>query len=74
MTKFKTFADDNLNKNNLPKCVFDRVENIVGKRENASNQHFLSLQCFQRAFNPGSLKSRLYGKELKSSVFALFFL
>ena len=28
--------------------VFDRVENIVGKGENAGDQHFLLfLQCFQ---------------------------
>ena len=31
--------------------VFDRVENIVGKRENAGYQHFLIFpQCFQMAF------------------------
>ena len=30
--------------------VFDRVENIVGKGENAGYQHFLLfLQCFQKA-------------------------
>ena len=30
--------------------VFDRVENIVGKGENAGYQHFLLFpQCFQKA-------------------------
>ena len=31
------------------KFVFGRVENIVGKGENAGNQHFLLFpQCFQK--------------------------
>ena len=33
--------------------VFDRVENIVGKGENAGYQHFLLfLQCFEKASFP----------------------
>ena len=37
--------------------VFDRVENIVGKGENAGYQHFLLFpQCFQKAFYSGSLQ------------------
>ena len=33
--------------------VFDRVENIMGKGENAGYQHFLLFpQCFQRASFP----------------------
>ena len=40
--------------------VFDRVENTVGKGENAGYQHFLLFpQCFQKAFNSGSLKVRI---------------
>ena len=36
-----------------------RVENTVGKGENAGNQHFLLYpQCFQKASYPGSLKVR----------------
>ena len=32
--------------------VFDRIENIEGKGENAGNQHFLLFpQCFQKAFD-----------------------
>ena len=39
--------------------VFDRVENIVGKGENAGNQHFLLFpQCFQKASFLGVVKSR----------------
>ena len=37
--------------------VFDRVENIAGKGENASYQHFLPFpQCFHKDSNTGSLK------------------
>ena len=48
-TKLKAFADDKLNnKNDI--YVFDRVENIVGKGENAGYQHFLLFpQSFQKA-------------------------
>ena len=46
----KHFADDNLNVAQMMEFVFDRVENIVGKGENPSYQHFLLLpQCFQKA-------------------------
>ena len=39
------------------KFVLVRVENIVGKGENADYQHFLLFpQCFQKASFPGSLK------------------
>ena len=37
--------------------VLERVENIVGKGENAGNQHFLLFpQCFQKPSFSGSLK------------------
>ena len=37
--------------------VIDRVENIVGKGENADYQHFLLLpQCFQKDSSYASLK------------------
>ena len=33
--------------------VFDRIENIVGKGENAGSKHFLLFpQCFQKTFSP----------------------
>ena len=53
----KAFADDNLNLNEKLKFALGRVENIVGKGENAGNQHFLLFpQCFQKASSLGSLK------------------
>ena len=37
--------------------VFDRVENIVGKEENAGYQHFLLFpQCFEKASFPDTSK------------------
>ena len=43
-------------KQNL-KFVLLRVENIVGKGENAGYQHFLLFpQCFQKGSNTASLK------------------
>ena len=39
------------------KFVFQRVENILGKGENAGYQHFLLLpQCFQNSTSSGFLK------------------
>ena len=38
-------------------CLLDRVENSVGKGENAGFQHFLLfLQCFPKPSSFGSLK------------------
>ena len=57
LTKFKAFADDNSNVAKMVIFVCDRVENIVGKGENAGYQHFLLFpQCLQKASFPGSLK------------------
>ena len=40
--------------------VLDRVENVVVKGENASDQHFLLLpQCFQKSSVSGSFKLRI---------------
>ena len=45
----KAFADDKINEAQMMISVFDRVENIVGKGENAGHQHFLLFpQCFQK--------------------------
>ena len=39
------------------KMVFGRLENIVGKGENAGHGHFLLFpQCFPKASSTGSLK------------------
>ena len=37
----KAFADDKINTAQMMISVFDGVENIVGKGENAGYQHFL---------------------------------
>ena len=39
-TKLKAFADNKLNVTEMIISVFDRVENIVGKRENAYTSNF----------------------------------
>ena len=47
-TKLKVFADDKSDVTKMMISVYDRVENIVGKGENAGYQHFLLFpQCFQ---------------------------
>ena len=56
-SKLKAFADNTIKIHKIMTFVFDRVENIVGKRENAGNQHFLLFpRCFHEAFYKGSLK------------------
>ena len=50
-SKSKAFADDKIKLARLIIFVFDRVENIVVKGENAGCQHFLLfLQCFHNTF------------------------
>ena len=54
------------------KSVSEKVENILGKEENADCQHFLLFpQCFQKASSSKVIKSRkklrLHGKELTLS-------
>ena len=57
VTKLKAFADDKINVAQMIFFVFDRVENIAGKGENAGYQHFLLFsQCFQKASFMGSLR------------------
>ena len=56
-SKLKAFADDKINVTENIKFVLGKVENIVGKGENAGNQHFLLFRlCFQQAFFSQSLK------------------
>ena len=44
------FAEDVVNLSEKSKDVFERVESIVGKGENAGYQHFLLFpQCFQKS-------------------------
>ena len=51
LSKLKAFAEDKSNVTQNIQFVFERIENIVGKEENAGYQHFLLFpQCFQKAF------------------------
>ena len=57
MTKLKPFADDKLNVAKMTISILDRVENPMGKGENAGYQHFLFFpQGFPKPFSLGSLK------------------
>ena len=48
--KFKAIADNKTNVSKKLKFVLGRVEDIVGKGENAGQQHFLLFsQCFEKA-------------------------
>ena len=61
--KALNFAGNNLNIAKMIISLFYKVENIVGKGENAGYQHFLlSPQAFQKACFSGSLKLGLCGK------------
>ena len=55
--KLKAFVDDTSNVYQKLKFALGRVENNVGKGENAGYQHFLLFpQCFQKFSSLGSLK------------------
>ena len=55
--KLKAFADSKFNFAKMLISLFDSVENIVGKGENAGYQHFLLFpQCFLKASFSGSLE------------------
>ena len=44
--------------NHMEKIVLNKIDNIVGKRENADYQHFLLFpQCFRKAFSLWPLKN-----------------
>ena len=59
LTNLKAFADNEFGVAKMLIALFDQVENIVEKGENAGNQHFLLFpQCFQKASFSGSLKVR----------------
>ena len=60
LSKSKAFADDNLKVYQKLKYILERVENIVGKGENAGYQHFLLFpQCFQKVSSLESLKVQI---------------
>ena len=63
-------ADDKIKVLKMIFPHFDRVENIVGKGENAGLlqcfQRVLFLPCFQRALYPGSSKVKIVSKRVNS--------
>ena len=59
-TKLKAFADDKMNVAEMTISLYDRIENTVGKEENAGYQHFLLFpQCFPKPSFLGYLKGRI---------------
>ena len=70
-SKLKAFAGNKINGSKMMISLSDRVENIVGKGENAGYQHFLLFpQCFFKK-SPhfhGLWKLGLCGKESESSM------
>ena len=56
LSKLKVFGDDKINVTEKLKFVFARVEIIVGKGENAGNQHFLVYPRFTKPSLSESLK------------------
>ena len=74
LTKFKAFADNKTILIKKLKFIWERVENTVGKGENAGYQHFLLLlQCFQKLSFPEVFKVGLCGKELSLIVICKYF-
>ena len=57
LSKLKAFADDKINVTKRLKHDFGKVENIVGKGENAGSTIFsFSHNVFEGLFSTGSLK------------------
>ena len=55
--KLKGFAEDKIKVNQKLKFDLGKVEIVVGKGENAGNQHFLPFpHCFQKLSDTGLLK------------------
>ena len=55
--KLKAFTNNKLNVTHIMKFVFKRAENIVGKGNNAFNQHFLLLP---QLFKKPSISNRIH--------------
>ena len=61
MFKLKAFADDKINMIEKLKFLLGKVENIVGKGENAGYQHFLLFPTmFSKGFSLMVTKSLEY--------------
>ena len=54
MTNLKAFPDAKICATQMSRFLFDWVENIMRKGENAGHQHFLLFpQCSQKVSTPG---------------------
>ena len=74
LSKLKAFADDKMNRIKKSRLVSGRVENIVGKGENAGYQHFLLFpQYFQKPSHLGSLKVGIVWERVKLRIYMLGF-
>ena len=73
LSKVKAFADDKRNVSQNIKAVFHRIENIVGKEENAGYQHFLIFphNVFIKAFSSSASKVVIVSERVK--IISLFF-
>ena len=57
LSKLKPFADNKINATQKLIFALERIENSMGRGENAGYQHFLLFpQCFQKDTFSGSLK------------------
>ena len=67
-TLFETFVKGNSNAAKCMQTVFEMIENIVRKEENAGNQHFLLFsQCFLSFVHKRREKKSLFGKRMKAN-------
>ena len=70
MTKLKAFADDKLNVAKMTISLFGRVENPMGKGENAGHQHFFPFPTgFSKALFLRLVKSRDYMAKVLKAIF-----
>ena len=70
-SKLNAFADNNLKVIQMAEYVLDKIENIVGKEENAGYQHFLLFQqCFQKAISLGLLEVGIVWKGVNDDTYS----
>ena len=68
-SKLKQCADDKINVSENLKYVLERIQNIVGNRENAGDRHFLLFQqFFQKTYFSGSLKVGIVWEQVKHNI------
>ena len=72
-SRFKALADNKIVVTQKLKFVLERVQNIVGKGENAGHQHFLHFppQCFLRLSFPEVFKVRIVWERVKAGNYSI---